>query len=246
MHTTIRRTALIALIALLATSFAASAATLVGSGRAKTENRAVGAFTGVAISVPGRLELTQGATDSVAITADDNVLPELETVVEKGVLEIRIRTKNLHIARKSEIRIAVSIRAIESLAVAGSANVAAGPLQAAKLSVKVAGSGDVKIASLTAQELVANIAGSGDLAVAGRADTFTANAAGSGSVRADKLETKRAKVAVAGSGSVVLIARESLNASIAGSGDVRYYGDPKVERSVVGSGSVKRLGPVPS
>ena len=60
----------------------AAAETLAGSGRLVTETRAVSGFTGISLAMPGHVEVTQGDTESLTVTADDNVLPLIETVVE--------------------------------------------------------------------------------------------------------------------------------------------------------------------
>lgn len=210
----------------LATAAAgALAATLTASGRAVTEDRAVAGFTGIALSLPGRVEVVQGATEGIRITADDNVLPEIESVVEGGTLKLRF-SKRFTSVNNARIRVIVNAKAITSLAVAGS--------------------GDIHAPALTAKRLSVNVAGSGDVRLAGRAEALDVSIAGSGDLDAGKLETQRASVSVAGSGDAVVWAREGLKVNIVGSGDIRYYGDPTIQRSVVGSGSVRRLGAAPA
>jgi len=209
---------------LLATS-AALAASLSGSGRSVTEERAVSGYTGVALAVPAKLDVVQGVTEAVSITADDNVLKEIESVVEGEVLKLRFRQRFASVTNV-RIRITVSARAVESLAVAGSGDIHATRLETRRLAVKLAGSGDVKLS--------------------GRAEALEVSISGSGELDASKLDTKRAKISVAGSGDAVIWAREALTVNVAGSGDIRYYGDPSVEKTIVGSGSVRRLGAAPA
>lgn len=208
----------------LAASVAWGAGTITGSGRALTQQRAAAGFTGVGLSLPGKLEIVQGDTEGVTVTADDNVVSDIETVVEKGVLQIRFRT-GIRSVTSTRIRIVVNARTLESIAVAGSGDVLAPALQARDLSVSIAGSGDVK--------------------VGGRAESLQVRISGSGDVDARKLDAQRAKVRVAGSGDATVWARQSLEVSVAGSGDVRYYGDPSVTKKVAGSGSVRRSGASP-
>jgi hypothetical protein len=209
----------------LMTAAGALAATLTGSGRAATEDRAVSGFTGIALSLPGRVEVVQGATEGIRITADDNVLPEIESVVEGGTLKLRFG-KRFTSVNNARIRVIVNAKSITSLAVAGA--------------------GDIHAPALTAQRLSVNVAGSGDVKVAGRVEALDVSIAGSGDLDAGKLETQRASVSVAGSGDAVIWARDGLKVSIVGSGGIRYYGDPTIQRSIVGSGSVRRLGAAPA
>jgi hypothetical protein len=180
----------------------------------------------LARAVPGRVDLVQAGTESVSVTADDNVLPLIETVVEDGVLRIRFRgpdSRNVRI--RTPIRIAVKARTVESIAVGGS--------------------GDVFASSLSGPALRVSVAGSGNVSLAGKAESLEARISGSGDVKAKGLDAARATVSISGSGDAVVVARSALRVQIAGSGDVAYYGDPALQKSVAGSGSVRRLGAAP-
>lgn len=85
------RAAAIALLtfSLMTGAAGAFAATLKGSGRSVTEDRAVAGYNGIALSLPARVEVVQGATEGIRITAGDNVLPEIESVVEGAILKLR-------------------------------------------------------------------------------------------------------------------------------------------------------------
>lgn len=197
---------------------------ITGSGKALTQQREVSGFTGVALSVPGRLEIVQGTAEGVTLTADDNVAPEIETVVESGVLHVRFR-KDTNVRTRTRISITVKARAIHSIAVAGS--------------------GDVIAPSLDSPELKVRIAGSGDVQLGGRAGTLEVRISGSGDVDAGRFDTQHARVSVAGSGDATVWARKSLEVKVSGSGDVRYFGDPDVRQKIAGSGSVRRKGASP-
>jgi hypothetical protein len=226
----------------------AAAETIVGSGRLVTETREVASFTGISLGISGHVELAQGDKEGLTVTADDNVLPLIETVVERNRLLIRWRDRkgNNSLRMKDGPRFAVSVRSLESIAVGGSGDVRAAALKAGNLKVSIGGSGNVQLAGLAAAEVSVDIGGSGDFVGTGRADSLNASIAGSGALKAGKLEAARVKVSIAGSGDAAVWARESLSVSVAGSGDVKYYGDPAVTRSIVGSGSVMRLGPAPA
>lgn len=213
-----------AAIASLGLATAGAWSGIAGSGRALTQQREVSGFKGIALSVPGRMEIVQGAAEGVTLTADDNVVPKIETVVERGVLHIRFREKT-GVTTRTRIGITVRARSVESIAVAGSGDVIAPSLDSAELTVRVAGSGDVK--------------------VAGRAQSLKVRISGSGEVDAGRFDTQRAKVSVAGSGEATVWARKSLEVSVSGSGDVRYFGDPDVRQKIAGSGTVRRKGASP-
>ena len=238
--------ALLASLALLApeAAFALFGTTIQPSGKVASENRDAKGFSGVSLSIPGTVVVRQGEPASVSVEADDNLLPEIETVVERGSLKIRFK-RDVSLPGRATIRLLVVSPAIESLSVAGSGDILAETLRVKSLDISVAGSGDVKIARLEADAVKASIAGSGDVKVAGKSGALTASIAGSGDLHAERLEAGRAKVSIAGSGDATLWVRDSLEVSTVGSGDVRYRGDPAVKSSAIGSGTVARLGPAP-
>lgn len=218
--------------------------TVSGSGTIKSETRTVSGFTGVAVSLSGDVEVRQTGTEGISIETDDNLLPLIETVVERGVLKIRPVEKNTNLRTKN-MKIVVNAKTVESLSVAGAGDLRADQIKSEKLKLSVAGSGDVRIKTLEVDTLNASIAGSGNVLIGGRANMLDSSIAGSGDLKAGKLETKTAKLSIAGSGSASLWAKETLKVSIAGSGDVKYYGDAQVSKSVAGSGSIVRVGTAP-
>ena len=215
-----------------------------GSGVMKTETRRVSGFTGISMLIPGNVEVIQGTTEGISLEGDDNILPLVETVVERGDLKIRFVEKNMSISAKA-LRLIVNAKTVEGLSVAGSGELHAAKLQSATLKANVAGSGDVSIATLDADALTVSIAGSGNFTAGGKVKSIETKIAGSGDLKIGKLEGNSVKVSIAGSGDATVWAKESLTVSVAGSGDVKYYGDAKVSQSVAGSGSVTRLGSVP-
>lgn len=202
----------------------AFAAAVTGSGKPITQTRQLKDINGLGLSIPAIVEVGQGSQERLTITADDNVLPLIESVVQGGVLKLRLREGTR--LQRATIRVSLQVRTLESISISGSGEVRAPALSGAKLRLDIAGSGDARLG--------------------GKAEALDVRLSGSGNVDAAKLAAQRAAVSVSGSGDATVSARESLNVRIAGSGDVRYYGDPKVEKSVAGSGSVRRLGAAPS
>ena len=203
----------------------AYAATVNGSGKSVTQQREATGFNGIGLSIPAVVDVVQGGAEGLTLTADDNIAPEIETVVEKGVLQIRWRTRNFDARQATRIRIALNAKTLESIAIAGS--------------------GDVNAPALSANQLSVHISGSGDVKLGGRADSIKVSISGSGDVNAARLDTQSASIRIAGSGDAQVWARKSLEAHIAGSGDIRYYGDPTVAKRIAGSGSVRRAGDSP-
>ncbi|MES2634278.1 MAG: head GIN domain-containing protein [Pseudomonadota bacterium] len=218
--------------------------TVKGNGIVKKQERSVGAFRGVELSMAADVEVRLGAVDSVSIEADENLLPLVESSVAKGTLRLKPIRKNLRLDGRT-LKIVVTAKEIHELGVSGAGNITATGLKSPRLELEIAGSGTIDAKQVQTDVLEVSIGGSGTIKVGGTTRQFTAEIAGSGDIEAQQLKADEAKVSIAGSGNASLWPVSSLKASIAGSGDVEYYGDPKMTSSIAGAGSVKRVGATP-
>jgi hypothetical protein len=215
-----------------------------GSGTIKSETRAVGHFNGVAMSLPGNMELRIGNTEGLTIETDDNLLPLIETVVENGTLKVRPAKRNMNFDAR-RLKVVVTARSIDKLALGGSGSIESDALRAPKMHIDLGGSGSIKVKGIESESLSVSVGGSGDLKIgAGKAAKLSVSLAGSGDIDLGQVQSIDANVNVAGSGDAKIAVRDNLNVAIAGSGDVNYYGDPKVSKSVIGSGGTNRLGAI--
>ncbi|KQQ89311.1 head GIN domain-containing protein [Massilia sp. Leaf139] len=218
-----------------------------GSGRIVKQVRQVSNFNGLSLGLPGQVELRIGNSEGLTIEADDNLLPLVETVVEGGILKIRPAKRNLNLQASSKsIRIVVTARSIERLALGGSGSIDADALRARKLDIDLGGSGSIKLKGVESDTLAVSVGGSGDLQAAhGNVGKLAVSIGGSGDVDLGRVQTNSASVTIAGSGEATVWPRSELSATIAGSGDVNYYGDPQISKSTIGSGGVRRMGASP-
>jgi hypothetical protein len=238
-----RRLALVVFAAALATG-AAHAETVQGSGRIAKDNRPLAHFGALALSLPVQVEVRLGDSESVVVEADDNLLPLIETSVEKGALRIRGVRDNLEL-KAHALHIVVNAKQVERMSLGGSGSIKAEVLRAPQLQFTIGGSGSIDVGRAECESASVSLGGSGSLKIAGKAKTLNIKTGGSGEVVAGALQASDVTVSTAGSGQSTVWAQDTLRISSAGSGDVRYYGDPKVTTSSAGSGQVKRLGPAP-
>jgi hypothetical protein len=216
-----------------------------GSGHVTKQARTVGHFTGLALAVPGNLELRIGNSEGVTVETDDNLQALVETVVENGTLTIRPARHNLNL-RTHTLKIVVQAREIERVSLAGSGDIEADALRAPKLQFDIGGSGSIDVKRIEAATVAVSVGGSGNMkAGGGAARQLSVSIAGSGNADLGQVKADSASVKVAGSGEATVWSTGALSLSIAGSGDVGYYGDPALSKSVLGSGEVRRLGAAP-
>ncbi len=191
---------------------------LVGSGKVASEPRRVSGFTAVSLEGSGNVEIAFGASESVVVEAEDNLLPVIETVLEKSVLVIRTKP-NTTIQTTKPIQVQIIMKSLDG--------------------VTILGSGNITVPQLTGDSFAAALPGSGTITVGGTVNQVNISLSGSGNIYCDKLKAKIAMVSLNGSGNITVYANESLDATINGSGDIRYSGSPaKANTNVKGSGNI--------
>lgn len=187
-----------------------------GSGNLKTETRTVSGFKSIESRGAANCEVTVGKAASLKVTADDNILPLVETKVENGVLIIGSKG---NYSTSHGIKVVITVPSLEGFAVSGS--------------------GTSEISGIQGPSFNVAITGSGGVSGSGQADDVKAAISGSGEMDLSKLRGRRGEVTVSGSGDVQIHVTGSLKATIAGSGDIRYSGNPKdVQKQIAGSGDV--------
>ena len=201
---------------LLLAVMVAACTPVTGSGHIISQDRPVADFNTIEFTGIGEVIITQAGTESVKVSADDNVLPLVTTEVQGGQLSLGLKT---HIMlTNATVRYEVTVRSLSALSLTGSGNIA--------------------VSKLDGDQLDVQLSGSGKISAAGQEQTLTIALSGSGEVDSEQLTSQQAQVEVSGSGAVVVNAQEKLDASISGSGDIEYVGKPQVTSDVSGSGSV--------
>jgi Putative auto-transporter adhesin, head GIN domain len=191
--------------------------TIKGSGNITTEARPVDKFTAIQLSDVGHLVIERTGTESLTVTADDNLVSLFTSEVKNGTLYLSV-VKGKRPATTPTYKVAVSdLRELE-----------------------VSGAGSFDATKLDGDALSISISGAGSGQAAGRADSLTLSISGAGSLNAAELKAKRAKVTVSGAGDVTVNASEELDASVSGVGTIWYIGSPKVTSRVSGVGSIKQ------
>lgn len=190
-----------------------------GSGTIKTETRNVSGFTKIQFSGVGVLNITQAATESLKVSADDNILPLLTSTVNNGTLTLGIKSGYVVTPSKS-ITYTLTVKQLDG--------------------VTLSGAGEINAKDFTASALSVTISGAGRMVINGSAQSQTALVSGVGSYDAKDFKTASTKVTISGTGSATVYASQTLDATVSGAGSVTYYGSPQVTKTVSGVGSIKQ------
>ncbi len=194
---------------------------VVASGKLAHETRNVGAFQRIEVGGQATLDVRVGQPQSLALDADDNVLPLVNTEVRGDTLVIRLkgsfRDKSGH-----GIHVTISTPTLSALQVGGACT--------------------AQIAGVSGPTFDVEIRGAANVTADGSTEHATVGVSGSGDINLEKLTAKTADVDVAGAGNVTLHVTEALNAKVSGVGNVRYSGNPpKVEQKVHGIGRIEPI-----
>jgi hypothetical protein len=190
-----------------------------GSGKVISENRTVSEFDSIELAGSGRLEVDQNGTESLSISADDNILPLLTSEVQANRLVLRVKS-GTQVDPTKTIVYKVGARNLIAITCAGDTTAVAKGIHTETLRLEIAGSGDIS--------------------AAGSSDRQDVTIAGSGKYQGADLKSKIAKINIAGSGDAVMAVSDNLDITIAGSGSIKYIGDPMVKQSVLGSGTISK------
>ncbi len=217
--------------------------TVSSKKKASDETRQVSGFSGISSSGSFNVYITMGNTESLRLEGDPEVLKEIETNVEDGVLKIRNKkgSKNFNWGNNSKVNIYINAKSLSSLALSGSGNIKVeGVVKANQLSNALSGSGGISL-NMDVKSYTGTISGSGEIKVKGKADNAKISVNGSGDFEGDGLRTSVANVKISGSGDVSVNADKTLNVGMSGSGNVRYGGKAEVNSTASGSGHISKL-----
>jgi hypothetical protein len=231
-----------AILALITMTLFTSCEKIKGKGEVITETRTTGNFSGISLAMTATVYFTPGASWSLQISGQENVLKQIVTQVEGTHLSIRVRN-GVILGSHESITVYVTAPSVTDLNVSGSGDIFVDkPWSTTSLSVNISGSGTVSVNDLTAEQLSAVISGSGTIrATSGKVTREDLNISGSGTVDLRSVECQTVYSTTSGSGDTYVHATSMLDVTISGSGDIWYYGTPVINTHISGSGNLKRM-----
>ena len=197
--------------------FSSSRPAGAGSGVAATQARSVPSFTGVDLAGDNNVIVHVGASQSVIVHADSNLLGRVTTRVRAGSLVIGTTPGNL--SAKTPMFVSVSVPSVDALTLKGDGNITATGINSRRLTVMLPGSGNIHATGTTTR--------------------LEVTISGEGTALLGQLIARDAKAALSGDGSITLAATHSLTAGVSGGGTILYSGNPPhVTTTVSGNGTI--------
>ena len=209
---------------------------IIGSGELVTENRAIGSFDRLAIDGPVNVVIRQGATRSLVITAEDNLIDLVRARSEGGTLSLDTTGS---FRTRIGIRAVLTVPSLDSVAINASGDVRFDGWNARAIDLAIGGSGDIELGGEVG-DVRALIGGSGDIDLSpARLSYVDADIEGSGAIRMGSL--RKLDATINGSGTIEAGVVGELDALLNGSGEIRYRSADRILRQERnGSGRIAR------
>lgn len=194
---------------------------MFGSGRFVSESRPVQAFTVIAVSGGIRVTVTHGGGESLEITAEDNILPLIESRVVGDRLVLGLLPVSGGVSSRG-IDARVGVRALLGVEASGGSRIVADVI-------------DGPAAVL--------LSGAASLSTAGSVARLEMNLSGASRLVAPELTAGVVTARLSGASAALLRVVESLTVNASGASFLEFYGDPIVRSDVSGASTVRRVGP---
>lgn len=235
-----------------------------GSGNVVSETREVRNFEEVEVCCGMRLVLTQGDETQLTLEADDNILPQIETVVRGGALTVRFRTNvtffNFRLSQPATVYLqmpmvhgitisgggSLETERIETdrvtLEFSGGSRGMIGDLQGENVDLVASGGSQVEIATVAVDTVDAEVSGGGRTTINGGTVTNQRVVASGGSrYLAAAVEGENANLEVSGGGEASVWVTESLDVEASGGSTVEYRGNPSIDQQLSGGSELHAI-----
>lgn len=215
------------------------------SGNVIREERTVDAFTEISVCCGMRLELTQGDQPTVAIEADETLLPEIETTVRGEQLTVQLRSSFSLMPRLRSGRVTVYVTTpnVRALDLSGGSNGTMERLQGEDLHIDLSGGSHLTIDTVTAAHLTAELSGGAQVQVdAGTITEQQVDVSGGGQYRLENVQSDSIVVDLSGGSRAEVWARETLRVDASGGSNLTYRGAPVMEQDISGGSRVRAVG----
>jgi hypothetical protein len=189
-----------------------------GDGEIKTEDRSISDYSKIVVSGGYKITWSIGKP-ALNISADQNLLPLIKTVVSGNTLQI---DSTEQLAPTESIKIILSSASLANVRLKGGNSFRA---------TKISGH-DLKIESI----------GASNIRVDGSVTNLEANLTGASRLNAKSLHTQTATLSLLGASDADVNVTDALKVSVTGAGSLIYSGNPKsVEQTIAGEGSIRHL-----
>jgi hypothetical protein len=203
-----------------------------GSGHVISENRDVSTFRKVDVASGITLHATTGAR-SLKLTADDNLLPLIQTFVTGDTLHIQLKPTTVAPVL-STLTAEVSNDVFEGLEASGGCLVDLTATSATDFPIVASGGSDVTITGLSSTNVTMDASGGSTITVSGAAQHASATSSGGSGLKLRALPLETLAIDASGGATVVARVSSALTGSASGGSTISVVGTPSSHVDVSG------------
>lgn len=210
-----------------------------GSGHQITEKHKVSDFTRLDISGGFRINLKQDSSQTVSVTADDNLMKYIH--INSDGDKLRIYSKK-NVCGSGELVLNIGVKDLEVIKTSGGINLTTdGKLNTKDLHLELSGASRIDM-DLNTANLFTEGSGSTDMTLRGQATSHKIEFAGSGKVKAGDFVVGSYDIETTGASDCIINVLKDLNVNTTGAADIKYRGNPtNVNTSKTGAASITKI-----
>lgn len=210
----------------------------VGNGDLVTLEKNVSSFQKVHCDGSAEIRFHASTEYRIIITADSNLIDNIETSVGNNTLKIGTKYGNYSFTK---FIVDVYCPALTGISMSGSGKFSTcDTITVSTFKSEMSGSGKVE-GTIECDTFIARITGSGKINITGNCINSNITSSGSGNFNGFDFIMKDAVIDITGSGKADVHVTDYLKAIISGSGSINYLGDPSIDSHITGSGRITKM-----
>lgn len=217
----INLTFIVTLISIVA--FSQLPAQIIGKGNIVKQERQTGEFDAIKISGAQDAYLIQGDKNAVIIETHENLLDEISTVIQNGMLSFEYKK----VKKYDVMKFYITSPEYRKLIVSGASDVyTKDTLYGSSLKINTSGASEARL-TLNYESIVSKVSGASELTLKGKSMAHVIEASGASEVNAKSLQTESTSINASGASECFVDAKTSLTYKVSGASSVKYVGKPQ-------------------
>ena len=215
-----------------------------GSGKIVAQTRLPGEFDAITIGYPGTVIIRQSDKNYVTVEADDNLLPQLATRVEDGILLIENEEDQYfhRVVPTQTVVITIHVKDLRQIVTVGEGRSEVNGLKTDDFLLSQKCNVDAVLTGLDVGSLRVNMSEGGKVTSTGQAHQLFLSIAKKGEFDGTDMQTQVVQMSISGTATATTRVKDEIQASLNGRVTVNYYGLPSIIReSITGVASINKV-----